>query len=356
MKSNGDTESFANFRHYHIIFVGLKNSYEALFDGKKIDPDKILFNPKNNSLEIDLPKIKINETHKIKLSRKISSSRQNKGPSIHQSVDLEPYSEKNIVRIHTFELSEIQANALKLLIEVPLGWRIIDRFFEIKKSGNSFTRIDEIKLALKNNRITQSSYLLIKTAILDLEPLRIPLGTGWITWWKTAGPYEKGLAGFDIPFNPEKNLKINNNIIENGINITKHKNMWFSGFVNLDREYSQPSPFGDISLYTKPMNHRTAYTSCNVFSKVEMDAVIEILADDRAKIWLNNTLVGIVDGNHTRPIFFRVKLNKGNNRVFVKCSQYIPNIWKGLSGRPWGFNFRILDSTYKLADDLTIRL
>jgi hypothetical protein len=243
-------------------------------------------------------------------------------------VDLQPGAESCIV---TFSNPDTQ-------YQIPSGWHRDENVHP--KNG--------VALLQNGRERTANGYLTITAP----DVLRIPLGTGWITWWKVAGVYEAGIQGFHEIFAPEKLLEISPSAVENGIAIHRHENLWYSGFVDLKKLFGVHPGEQEMTELT----HRTAYAACVVTAERDMDAYVQVMADDRLKIWFNGALVGLADENYTRESLFRIQVKKGENHLFVKCSQWITHMWKEYSARAWGFNLRILDENRNVSEELLYTL
>ncbi|WP_432877535.1 TIM-barrel domain-containing protein [Kribbella sp. CA-245084] len=341
-KRCGGYEQMGRSRRLRVFLHGLSVDAGMLLNGEVVaaEPDG------ENAVVLVLGEVGNDQETTISLPVGIAGEEQTTGPVPRKQIlaDLEPSPIGCSVTLRNLENSDIAG----LEFAEPSGW-ILDREKLIRRTDTSV----EIPLRFDPRAAHSANGSLMVTSPANL---RIPLGNGWATWWKIAGPYRAGIDGFHQVFLPEEALRLAPETVEAGVEIQRYESLWYSGFVNLRKPFAVPLPttgptIGAEDIYE--LCHKTAYASCVVTASEAIDGYVQLMADDRLKVWINGDIVALADETYTRVTNFRVRLSKGRNEIFVKCSQQIPHIWKELSSRPWGFNLRILDRDRQVTELLT---
>ena len=79
---------------------------------------------------------------------------------------------------------------------------------------------------------------------------------------------------------------------------------------------------------------------------------MKLMGEDKLKLWVNGKLQLASDLCHGTPLYSRVKLKAGKNRIFIKCSQFNNREAEVWSERAWGFYFTIVDENRKPMEDI----
>ena len=112
------------------------------------------------------------------------------------------------------------------------------------------------------------------------------------------------------------------------------RNEMFDCFGYVDLRQAVDGGFGPLGYYL-------GYAASQVWSPEQRTVVLELLGEDRFKVWLNGSLVILANQRPAfSPIQVPVRLEAGWNTVLLKCTQDSTREW---GGRSWGFYFRVLD-------------
>lgn len=189
-------------------------------------------------------------------------------------------------------------------------------------------------------------YGLGQSSIADLD-LR-----GWVTWWKLAGAYRYGPEGFDAEFLPEKQLCIDEKNLEPGVRVEDFKRFECFGYVPVQRVFKEEKNVSASANFTLNCIDRTCYASCTAILPEDRECTVKLMGEDKLKLWVNGKLQLASDLCHGTPLYSRVKLKAGKNRIFIKCSQFHNREAEVWSERAWGFFFTIVDENRKPMEDI----
>lgn len=179
------------------------------------------------------------------------------------------------------------------------------------------------------------------------ERKEIQLGSAWAGWWKIIGPYKvAGPEGFDTVFAPEQAGKQQSDQLEAGIKKILVNTFECFGYVNLEKAFGIRT-FNDM-MGTTP-EYKLAYAACVVNSPTDKECIVQLMGEDRFKLWINNRLIAVVAECVAKPVEYPVQLKKGVNHILIKCTQDAHREW---NDRSWGFFFRLVDEARKPLDDL----
>tara|TARA_B100001758_G_scaffold135041_1_gene116238 strand:- start:415 stop:1479 length:1065 start_codon:yes stop_codon:yes gene_type:complete len=159
---------------------------------------------------------------------------------------------------------------------------------------------------------------------------------GFLTNWNLVGPFHnKGRAGFEEVFGPEKNFSLDAQYKSNNGNIT-----W--------KQYSTDDEYGMVD-FNEPygaLKEVTGYARTTFISSSDRPAELRLGCKNAWKIWLNGELVFGRDEYHRGMRIDQYKLpiqlNKGTNIILVKACQ---NEQKEEWTVQWQFQLRVCDST-----------
>ena len=159
---------------------------------------------------------------------------------------------------------------------------------------------------------------------------------GFLTNWNLVGPFHnKGRAGFDEVFGPEKNFSLD----------AEYKGI--SGNVTW-KKYATDDEYGMVD-FNEPygaLKEVTGYARTTFISTSDRPAELRLGCKNAWKIWLNGKLVFGRDEYHRGMRIDQyklpVQLNKGTNIILVKACQ---NEQKEEWTVQWQFQLRVCDST-----------
>jgi len=99
--------------------------------------------------------------------------------------------------------------------------------------------------------------------------------------------------------------------------------------------------------------YKLCYATCIANSPNKRECYLQLMGEDRFKVWINGQLVAIVYECVARPVEYLVQLKEGKNRILIKCTQDAHLEW---NDRSWGFHFRFTDDERKSLDNITYSL
>ncbi len=159
---------------------------------------------------------------------------------------------------------------------------------------------------------------------------------GFLTNWNLVGPFHnKGRAGFDEVFGPEKNFALDTEYKGIDENVT-----W--------KQYATDDEYGMVD-FNEPygaLKEVTGYARTTFISTSDRPAELRLGCKNAWKIWLNGKLVFGRDEYHRGMRIDQyklpVQLNKGTNIILVKACQ---NEQKEEWTVQWQFQLRVCDAT-----------
>jgi len=253
-----------------------------------------------------------------------------------------------ILRIYLDNTTGRENISGKAIIQTPIGWtyKILDGEDFMIESGKY--KILRFMLTASGNAYTAKSMVtaVIKSSSGE-EKKEIQLGSGWVSWWKLARILNiESPEEFDNVYAPE----IDGDIIEDNLKvdakITTYRGFDCFGYVNLEKVFKQK----DITeMFAVATEYKLCYASCVADSPDERECYMQLMGEDRFKVWINNKLVAIVNECIAKPVEYLVRLKKGKNHILIKCTQDAHMEW---NDRSWGFYFRFSDDERKPLDDI----
>jgi hypothetical protein len=240
----------------------------------------------------------------------------------------------------------------KTVIKMPIGWsckELDEEDFIIALGELKVLRF--MLIANGKNFTVKSMATAVVTSSRGEEIKEIQLGSGWVTWWKLARIRNvEGPEGFDKAYTPEKDGNIIENNLEPDTRIALYKSFECFGYVNLEKIFEQK----DITemVATTP-EYKLSYATCVANSPEKRECYLQLMGEDRFKVWINDQLVAIVAECIAKPVEYLVQLQKSKNRILIKCSQDAHLEW---NDRSWGFHFRFTDDERKPLNDITYSL
>jgi len=238
---------------------------------------------------------------------------------------------------------------VSISIRCPTGWSCDPIDGDSLLVGAGGHEVARFVLAAGGSSITALSRATITiTSPRGEERKEVCLGSGWNTWWKVAGPYEvDGPEGFEKVYAPERGGQIEEKNLEKGINLLSVRKLECFGYVNLDKLFQT---MNIVELVAAIPGYKLCYAACVVKSPSSRECLLQLMGEDRFKVWVNDKLVAIVHDCAARSAEFLVRLLEGRNRVLIKCSQDAHREW---NDRAWGFHFRFVDDSRSPLDDVT---
>ena len=235
-------------------------------------------------------------------------------------------------------------------LTAPVGWTCASPKREILATGQA---VSKFLLQMEGREYTSTG-----TVTLELrrgEKLlteTVNLLSGWVTWWKLAGAYRYGPEGFDREFLPEKQLRIDEKDLEPGVRVEDFKRFECFGYVPVQRVFKEEKNVSASANFTLNCVDRTCYASCTASLPEDRECTVKLMGEDKLKLWVNGKLQLASDLCHGTPLYSRVKLKAGKNRIFLKCSQFNNREAEVWSERAWGFYFAIVDENRKPMEDI----
>ena len=185
----------------------------------------------------------------------------------------------------------------------------------------------------------------------EQRTLEIPLGSGWASWWKILGPFKPaGPEVFDAVYPPETGGKLAEPDPDTGLKLVRFESFECFGYVNLEKVFE---PKDITALVKGTPEYKLCYASCTAYSPESKECFFQLMGEDRFKVWINDRLAAIVHECVARPAEFSAHLDKGANRVLVKCTQDAHREW---NDRAWGFYFRFSGDGHGPLSDITYAL
>ncbi len=261
---------------------------------------------------------------------------------------LDPQAAGHILRVYLDNTGGKEGAGGKTLVRMPLGWscealdgrqfnlaageRSIQRF-RLTAGGECFTAESMASVGIRSPR--------------GQESRKIRLGSGWATWWTLAGPYRTdGPEGFDTVYAPERSGDVSQENLEPGTEAVFFRGFECFGYVNLEKIFA---PRDITEMVAAAAEYKLCYASCSAESPEQQECLLQLMGEDRFKVWINGRLLAVVSECGARPVEYPVRLRKGSNRVLLKCTQDAHREW---NDRSWGFFFRFADEERKPLKDV----
>lgn len=341
-------------RAVKVIFHDSDCPKEIKLNGVALKPQSWRYSSYLRKLEIDLNRIHIASDAILELAGVVQREGEvltGKTNALLSYYDLEyidslPFS--YIIRLYLDNTTGNNNIAGKAAIKPPVGWsceNLDGEDFVIGPGGNIIMRF---RLSAGGRCFTASSKAI---AVIDSplggESKEIQLGSGWAGWWKLARILDvTGPEQFDQVYAPEEDGIIVEEMIKAGATITDYRSFECFGYVNLEKFFNDKDITEMVATTTE---YKLCYASCVAESPDERECYMQLMGEDRFKVWINNQLVAVVDHCVAKPAEYLVKLKKGDNSILIKCAHDAHMEW---NDRSWGFYFRFSDDERKPLNDI----
>ena len=168
------------------------------------------------------------------------------------------------------------------------------------------------------------------------KPVDLPKHFGFLMNWKLIAPFTNvERKGYDTEFPPEKEIR------PDAVYPGKNSDAKWSDYTSAD-EYGQI----DFNKPFTMLKEVTGYAYTEFESNEERDAQIRLGCKNGWKVWLNGQLIFARDEYHRGAKLDQyklpVKLQKGKNKILVKCCQ---NEQTESWTVEWQFQLRVCDAT-----------
>ena len=343
-------------RTYEIVYHDCKLPESIFVNGTQTQEDTWTYHAENKLLKITLEQIPANESILLKVlpDNNVALASLNE-EEISLRYDVEYFEETAdkrlscLIRVYTENIfhEPVEHSAS---ITTPVGWCCTSQEQETLRTGQT---ISKFHLCMDGREFTSTATVQLNVSCAGQSFTKdIPLLSGWITWWKLAGPYKYGPSGFDTEFLPEKNYCIDENNVEDGVRVVDFKRFECFGYVPVQRVYTEQNLEGAVANFTPDCIDRTCYASCTATLPEDRECILKLMGEDKLKVWVNGKLLLAIDQCHGTPIYSRVKLKAGKNQVFVKCSQFNNREAEVWSERSWGFYCTFVDENRNPVEDI----
>jgi len=340
-------------RSIKFVYHDFDRPKEIKVNGITLNPDSWHYRNALRKLEIELNQRDVAKDTILEMEgmeRDIKDMQPEEKYALFSYYDLE-YIDSSfgyILRIYLDNTASKKKISGKAIISTPVGWKckILDEEdFIIAPGGYKVLRF---MLTTNGNTFTSKSIAkaVVKSSSGE-EKKEIQLGSGWVSWWKLARILNiESPEEFDNIYAPEKDGDIIEDNLKVDAKITTYRGFECFGYVNLEKVFNQKDITEMVAATTE---YKLCYAACVADSPEERECYMQLMGEDRFKVWINNKLVAIVTECVAKPVEYLVKLKKGKNRILIKCTQDAHMEW---NDRSWGFYFRFSDNERKPLDDI----
>jgi len=343
------------YRNFRLIYHHTDCPEKIKVNGKILNTSFWKYDSASGKLEVELNNIPVKEDILLEMEGNVLKNYpyqpENK-PSLFSGYDLEVvYSPfRYIMRVYLDNRAGKNPVQGKLFVQMPPGWSYTPVDGKNFNAPQDEISISKIELIPDGDSFTQTSTMVFTIYLPHEEQtINIQLGSGWISWWKVAGPYKMdNLHGFNKVFLPEKTGCVSEKSLENGIRAVNYKGFECFGYVNLEKIFN---PKDITQMVATTTEYKVCYASCVVDSPDKKICIMQLMGEDRFKVWINNHLVAIVHDCVARPVEYLVQLEKGKNHILIKCTQDAHREW---NDRSWGFYLRFTDDERKPLNDILV--
>lgn len=208
----------------------------------------------------------------------------------------------------------------RVSLTIPVGWLCVSQEQQTLTTGQT---VSKFLLQMEGREYSSTGTVTLKLHRGEtLLTETVNLLSGWVTWWKLAGAYCYGPEGFDTEFLPEKQLCIDEKNLESGVRVEDFKRFECFGYVPVQRVFKEEKNVSASANFTLNCIDRTCYASCTATLPEDRECTVKLMGEDKLKLWVNGKLQLASDLCHGTPLYSRVKLKAGKNRIFIKCSQF----------------------------------
>ncbi|HHV62515.1 MAG TPA: glycoside hydrolase family 31 protein [Firmicutes bacterium] len=245
-------------------------------------------------------------------------------------------------------------------LSAPLGWRCSRLNIRPEETPVGVAAFAAWELEVEGDEFTPGSEATVTASLAGGDggggqsklSKTVQLHSKYHTHWYILGPLPgDGGAGFDRVYPPEMEEYLDVAATYEGVEgqaVTWRRYDGFDcfGYVNLRGITSERKEPWEI----RRPEYWLAYAAGKVWSREARHAYIELLGEDRFKVWVNGELVILAsDRPAFRPVRARVELRQGWNTILVKSTQDATREW---GGRSWGFYLSIVDDEGRVMNDL----
>ena len=331
-------------RTYAVTFHDANQPETVLVNGKETPWQ---YDAKHRALTVTVEQLPVTEQAALELIGAVAAEVSGEETALRYDLEYLPETETQRlgcrIRVYGKENDRVAA-------EIPVGWQCLSTQTRTLATGQQVT---EWLLQMAGREYTATGTVLLTLHRGDRTLTeKVPLLSGWVTWWKLAGPYLDGPEGFDTEYLPEQQLCIAENRLEAGIRVEDFKRFECFGYVPVQRVFKGEKNISATANFTLNCVDRTCYAGCTAILPEDRVCTVKLMGEDKLKLWVNGKLQLASDLCHGTPLYSRVKLKKGKNKIFIKCSQFQnreADVW---SERAWGFYFTIVDDSRRSMDDI----
>ena len=341
-------------RTYDVVLHGVDCPEAVQFNGKALCADAWKYDAETRSLTIALKNVPVMDEWSITVVLGAVQRAAEPG-EIAVKCDLEYTAETPqqrlgcIVRVYAQDNMHAPVDHCAS-ITAPVGWKCISEETEVICGGQ---KVSKFHLQMEGGEYTATGTAKVHVTYEGgAKQLDVQLLSGWAAWWKLAGPYKVGSDGFDTEFQPEKEMRICEEAVEDGVRVVDFKRFECFGYVPVQRVYTEQNLEGAVGNYTPDCVDRTGYASCVANLPEDRECTVKVMGEDKLKVWINGKLAVAVDQCYGTPAYSRVKLKAGRNEIFIKCSQFNNRESEIWSERSWGFYFTFVDQNRNPIEDI----
>jgi alpha-glucosidase (family GH31 glycosyl hydrolase) len=326
-------------------------------NGAILDPDCWKYGPDSRRLELELPGRPTSERLTIEMER-TGPAREEPRPlakaGLGAGYDLETVDPVNgqLLRIYLDNRAGAGPARGRITLQMFTGWS------QEALDGEDFA-VEARQIGIVRFRLfpmgpahpaSGSARAFIRSAQQE-QVLEIPLGSGWASWWNILGPFKPGgPEGFDTIYPPETSGRLVEPDRESGLKLVRFQSHECFGYVNLEKIFE---PKDITAMVVGTPEYKLCYSSCTAYAPESRECLLQLMGEDRFKVWINDRPVAIVHECAARPAEFSVHLDRGANRILLKCTQDAHREW---NDRAWGFYFRFSDDGRRPLSEVTYAL
>lgn len=355
--AKGSYSGFPERRSFKVIYHDFDCPRKMKVNGFTYDSSSWQYKRALRKLEVELHQRLVSENIILEMEgtdREKGDAQPEIKPVLFSCYDLEhidsPFG--YILRIYLDNTAGKDQICGKTVIKMHIGWscKALDEENFIIASGE--LRVLRFMLITKENTFTVKSTLTaVVTSSRGEEIKEVQLGSGWVSWWKLAHILNiENPEEFDNVYAPENDGDIIEDNLKVDTNITTYRGFECFGYVNLEKVFNQKDITEMVAATTE---YKLCYAACIADSPEEKECYMQLMGEDRFKVWINGQLVAIVSECIARPVEYLVQLKEGKNRILIKCTQDAHMEW---NDRSWGFHFRFTDDERKPLDNITYSL
>lgn len=318
-------------REVELVVHGQPCARELNWNGQTIP---VCYDPDTRSFRGVLGAIPVRAGGVARLGAPVPSTADAPRPQLDYAIEMNPDAPQRVLKLYLTNPTG-QPLTAQVVLTPPAGYRAEREQFGLTAApGQTVVRVAFAMEGAQSAAATLTGTVTLGESVLHISER---LNSGWATWWRVALSYPfDGPEGLDAPLAPET-LTTLEGVTDATLGAVADHQCF--GYTNLQKALLATIPFE--KLQGMKSRYQVGYAACRVEVPQEVTGYLELMGDDRFRVWVDGVERMRVEDHYEAPQRSKLTLAPGCHRILVKAAQDARLEW---NDRAWGFYIRIADA------------